>query len=177
MPSGQKPATPVPQWSSPVSAPTRNPSRLLGATGAVLGVLGLIVGVAAWFRAAPSNTVPPPVYSEQQVADAKKAVCDAFDEGVKTLEIAGSRTGDNPVEAGVVAVNTRLALSSVANYLRNSMEANVAAPEELVVDIRELSRDYENIEMMQLADATRDQVAPIAQSADVKVARIKDQCP
>lgn len=174
-PYGPVPTT-APAWEPGTAQTQRNVSRLLGAVAVALAALALVVAVAAWFRAAP-KPVAAPVYSQQQVDDAKKAVCEAFERGVKTLEIAGNRTGDSPVEADVVAVNTRLALASVSSYLTNELATNLAAaPPELVDDVRQLSMLYQDIEMAQLADATKEDVAPAAKSADTTASKIRKLC-
>lgn len=146
---------------------------MLPVLGVVLGLLGLASGVAAWFRAAPKSE---PAYSAEQIAVAKGAVCEAFERAVKTLEIAGRRTADDRVEAGVVAVNTRLALASVNSYLNSVLQANPATPADLVGSTRDLADSYQEIELAQLADATKEEVATTAEATDATAAKIKKQC-
>ena len=71
--------------------PTRNASRLLPVLGVVMGLLGLLLGAAAWFRAGQSDVAAPPVYSKQEVAEATEAVCGAYAKGVRAFQVAGSR--------------------------------------------------------------------------------------
>lgn len=142
--------------------------------GVAFGLLGLIAGVGAWFRPAPKPEAP--VYSAEQVADAKKAVCAAFENGVRTIEVAGRRSADDPTLASVVAVNTRLALVSVFAYLSSTTQANPAAPPEILGEVQKLANTYQQIELRQLADATREQVASTAEAADHLIRRIKEVC-
>jgi hypothetical protein len=127
---------------------------MLPILGAALGLLGLIVGVAAWFRAAPSNAGESPVYSEQQVADAKQAVCEAYAKGVRSMRVVAGRAVDNPAETLPIAVNSRLAEIAVGNYYINALSANPAAPSELQNLLRRLSQAYQDVALIQLADGT-----------------------
>lgn len=137
----------------PPSAPSPGPSRLLPILGVVLGLLGLATGTAAWFRAAPSHSAAP-AYSEQQVADAKKAVCEAYAKGVRSMRVVTGRVVDNPSEALPVAVNSRLAEVAVANYFINTAAANPAAPSEIKSMMSQLAKAYEEVALIQLADGT-----------------------
>ena len=140
-----------PPWPAQVPAQGRSPSRVLPILGAVLGTLGLIVGVAAWFRAAPPNVGEGPVYSEQQVADAKTAVCDAYAKGLQALQVAGAKKPD-PTDWLPVAVNTRLAETAIGNFLINILDANPAVPPELRELTRQLALAYQSMALTQLAD-------------------------
>ena len=161
-----EPYSSVPQAGAPWAPPAPS-SRLLPVLGVVLGLLGLVVGTAAWFRAAPAYSDAPP-FSEQQVTDAKKAVCEAYVKGWHSLQVAGSRKKpDDPTDTiPVVSVNGRVAETAVGNYLVNSAEANPAAPEELKGLIRHLGQAYQEIVLSQLADGSKSDVAPIADEAD-----------
>ncbi len=162
---GPTPQAPPP-W--PPQAPERGraPSRLLPILGAILGSLGLIIGVAAWFRAAPAREAANPVYSEQQVADAKTAVCEAHEKGSRSLQAAGSKKPDNPADTlPVTAVNARLAEVVGSNLFFDSVESNPAAPKELSNLVHQLGELYRNIALIQLADGSKTDISPIAEEA------------
>ena len=121
-------------------------------------VIGLVVGaiaIAAWLKPAPKPETPAAkVYSEQEVADAKKSVCDAFDQVKKSVTAAGGKTGDNPTDTFVVAVNIRVALTASSNYLFQTLDANSAVPKDLADPVRNLAITYRKIVMEQLADTS-----------------------
>ena len=146
--------------------------------GAVLGSLGLIVGVAAWVRAAPANVATNPVYSEQQVGDAKTAVCEAYAKGWRSLQVAGNqKRPDNPADTlPAVAVNGRVAEVAVGNYLINSADANPSAPTDLKTLMRQLGKAYQDIVLTQLAGGSRADVTPIGEGADQVRAKIEEIC-
>jgi len=142
-----------PPWPAQAPVQGRSQSRLLPILGAALGLLGLIVGVAAWFRAAPSNVATNPLYSEQQVADAKQAVCEAYAKGMRSIRTVGSVKVD-PQNWFPTAVNTRLAGFAVGTYFFDSLNANPATPSELYVLVQQVGEAYRDIALTQLADGT-----------------------
>jgi hypothetical protein len=166
-----------PQWAQQPIQPSRAPSRLLPVLGVILGSLGLIAGVAAWFRAAPPTQGASAVYSEQQVNEAKAAVCGDYRKAVRSFQIAGNRTVDNPADKLAVAVNTRLAEVAAGNYMNNSIDSNAAAPEDLKNLIRQLARTYQDIALTQLAEGTQADVEPFGDSADKVILDINKICP
>lgn len=161
-----------PPWPAQAPAPYRAPSRLLPILGVVLGSLGLIAGVAAWFRAAPAQ----PTYSNQQVADAKKAVCDAFTTAVNSFHVAGTQKAVDPTGKFLVAINARLAVIASGNYMRNEVEANPEAPKELRDLVNKLAKDYENIGLAQLAEESQRNVDVFGASADKAIPEINTMC-
>ena len=172
-PYGPTPATPPP-WPPQAAPARRGASQLLAILGLVLGLLGLGIGTAAWFRAAPKPAAT--TYSDQQVAEAKQVVCEAYAKGVRSLRIAGNRKVDS-LDALPIAVNTRLAEVTVGNYLINSVDANPAAPPELKDLIDQLAHAYQDIALAQLADASTEDYKPIGLAADKVIAKIDQICP
>jgi hypothetical protein len=139
-------------------------------------LLGLVAGVGAWFRAAPTGP-PPPVYSEQQVADAKEAVCEAYQKSWRSVQVAGSKKSDDPdAVIPIAAVNGRVAEVAVGNFLINSADANPAAPPELNALMRQLGFSYQHIVLSQLADGTKADVLPLGQEADGVKSKIDQIC-
>lgn len=144
--------------------------------GVVLGLLGLVVGVAAWFRAAPTREATTPVYTEQQVADAKKAVCEAYERGVRALEVSGNERPDTPAETISIAVNMRLAEVAVGNSIKDALQANPALPGNLKEPLDHLAGAYQSIAITQLAGGTRDDSKSYASAADKAITEIDSIC-
>ena len=164
-----------PPWPAQVPVQGRSPSRLLPILGAVLGSLGLIVGIAAWFRAAPANVGERPVYSEQQVADAKTAVCDAYGKGIQALQVAGAKKPD-PADWLPVAVNTRLAETAMGGFLINVLDANPATPPQLEELTRQLALNYQEMAVIQLADKMPAEFESNRLVADDLIPKIDQAC-
>jgi hypothetical protein len=117
------------------------------------------------------------VYSEQQVSDAKAAVCEEFEQGMRSIRAAGTRKPDNPEDPfPVTAVNIRLAEVAVANSLLNSAKSNLAAPSELSTLVNKLGNIYQNIALIQLADGQKPDFQPLAVQADEIVPEIERIC-
>ena len=172
-PQRHMPATPPPQPPR-LQQPHGRSSLWLGALGVVLGLLGLLVGVAAWFRAAPHEAVD--VYTEQQVADAKKAVCEAYAEGVRSIWVAGGKKADNPSDALPIAVNTRLAEVAMGDYLINALHANSAVPAELRELATKLASTYQKMALIQLSDGTPLDYEPDRRIADEVIPKLDQIC-
>ena len=140
----------------------------------VIALVAVAVAIAAWFKPAPKVETPAAkTYSEQETADAKKAVCDAFEKVRKTLSTTGGKLGDSPTDSFVVAVNIRLALETSSAYLARSLSDHLAAPDDLAKPVRNLAGTYQEIALNQLADASPADLDPLAQSADAQIAKIK----
>ena len=167
--------TAPPPWAQPAPARGAGIARLLPVLGVVLGLLGLGMGVAAWFRAAPADVAGQTVYTEQQVSEAKEAVCGAYATGVQSFQIAGSKNVDNHSEALAIAVNTRLAEVAVGNYLINMVNAHPAAPYELRELIKELAQSYQEIALKQLAESS--DYKQLGLDADEAISKIEQVCP
>ncbi len=164
-----------PPWPAQSPAQGHRPSRVLPILGVVLGTLGLIVGIAAWFRAAPSDAAAEPVYSEQQVADAKTAVCEAYAKGILALQVAGAKKPD-PADWLPVAVNTRLAETAMGGFLINVLNANPATPPQLQELTRQLALNYQEMAVIQLADKTPADFEPNRLVADDLIPKIDQSC-
>lgn len=176
-PYGPGPAGPAP-WPPQGPAPAaRGASRVPTIIAIVIALIAVAVAIASWFRPAPKAETPAAkTYSEQEIADAKRAVCDAYDTVNKTVDVAGSKSGDNPTDSFVVAINTRLALATSSSFLTSQLSANPATPDDLSEPVRDLAHQYQVITMNQLADARTADLQSFATAADRAVARIKEAC-
>src|SRR4051812_43312838 len=153
VPYGPGPAGPAP-WAGP--PPSGGPSRLPTIIAIVIAVIAVAVAIGAWFRPAPKPEAPAAkTYSEQEVADAKKAVCDAFDRGQQTLSVTGGKVGANPSDSFTVAVNSRVAIGTITSYWRSTLQEHPATPNELADILSSLADLYENILLTQLEEGSR----------------------
>jgi hypothetical protein len=143
-----------PPWAQPAPAQRPGTARLLPVLGVVLGLLGLGMGAAAWFRAAPPDVVRDGPYTEQQESDAKAAVCEAYIKGIRSIRTVASKRADNPADALAVAVNSRVGEVAVSMYFSNTLEENPASPGELRTLVQDLANDYQDLVLIQLADGT-----------------------
>ena len=77
----------------------------------VITLVAVGAAVAAWLRPipqAPAAAAPKPIYSNQQVADAKSKVCAAYEKVRRARVYEFNRNGgDDPTPNSLVAVNAR----------------------------------------------------------------------
>ena len=162
-----------PPWAQPAPAQRPGIAQLLPVLGVVLGLLGLGMGAAAWFRAAPADVAGKP---EQQVVDASAAVCEAYTKGVRSMRVVAGRIVDNPADTLPVAVNSRLAEVAVGNYFINALAANPAAPPELQEPLLELARAYQDVALIQLANGTPSDYKSEKEIVNEAVAKLDQLC-
>lgn len=141
-----------------------------------MGFVGLIAGVGAWLRTEPLSTAAEPVYSEQQTADAKKAVCEAFDKGMRSIRAVASKKAETPADLLPVAVNDRVGLVAVSTYFLNTLELNPAVPPQLDDLLRDLAKEYEDVALIQLADGAPSDYKNNSDRIDESIAEIDGIC-
>lgn len=173
----QAPYGPTPAaWPTQGPPPGRGPSRLPTLIAIVIALVAVAVAVGAWFRPAPkAETAAPRVYSEQETADAKKAVCDAFEKAFKALNV-NSRNPDNPEQALAVIANSRIAIHGAGTYLSAVLDGQQAAPQELADSVRKLSIEYQAMILDQIGDADRTTLDADYSNADSLTANITQAC-
>lgn len=133
--------------------------------------------MAGCARPAGSGDAAKPDHSDQQVADAKEAVCEAFQAGIRSIQTAGTKKPDNPGDTLPGSVlNMRIAEIAVGNSFFRSAQANPAAPADLVELINQLGDVYQNIALTQLADGSKIEVDLIALKADDLIPKIQEKC-
>ncbi|BBY63510.1 hypothetical protein MHEL_17530 [Mycolicibacterium helvum] len=143
----------------------------------VIAVIAIAVAIGAWFRPIPKPEAPAAkTYSEQEVADAKKAVCDAFDRGQRTLDVTGGKVGANPSDSFTVAVNSRVAIGTISTYWRSTLQQHPATPTDLANTLSSLADLYENILLTQLAEGNRPDLDALYASADNSVPKMTQAC-
>ncbi|MGY4712601.1 hypothetical protein ACXDF8_24120 [Mycolicibacterium sp. CBM1] len=144
----------------------------------VVAVIAIAVAIGAWFRPAPKPEAPAAkTYSEQEVTDAKKAVCEAFAAANKAVQAAGRRNeGTDSTAILAVAANVRLALTAGSSYMLRNLEDSPATPDDLVASIKKLADTYEDIAIAQLGEAPQDQLDPLYKAGDEVTNSVKQAC-
>ncbi|WP_431237823.1 hypothetical protein ACQ86B_24630 [Mycolicibacterium aichiense] len=143
----------------------------------VVALIAIAVAIGAWFRPAPKPEAPAAkTYSNQEVNDAKKAVCDAFNKVHSTLVTNAGKSGDDPTQAAILAVNGRLATYAAGDFLIVQLQGQPAAPAELAGPVRDLGITYQSITLDQIGDASRTQLDNDYQKADTLTKSITEVC-
>jgi hypothetical protein len=147
----------------------------------VIALIAIAVAVAAWFRPANSEPPPPapdstPKYSDQQIADAKKAVCAAHDLVGRATEYSGSQKNDDPTLKYIIAVNNRLAGALSGDYFLAQLNHYPATPHDLSAATQDLALAYQGTTLMQLANASADELDTIYKTLDTADAKVVEAC-
>jgi hypothetical protein len=162
MPYGPVP-TPTPPWAQPNPVVPQFPTWLKATIAGLsaLSLLALGLATAAWFRAAPGEAAEK-VYSQQEQATAREAVCSAKDAVTAALSAATKQPeAKEPGNTLLVAVNIRLAEYAGADYLAQQIAAHPAAPRSVTDPAGGLVDALRRLAMGQLGDAPRDTLQPI----------------
>jgi hypothetical protein len=142
-------------------------------------VIAIALGVVALLKPAAQAAAPvevAPQYSEQQVAEAKKAVCGARDKAFGALKGAAKQKSDDPNLQMTLVVNTRLAEFISSSYLINTLDKNPATKLDLAKTIRDVATAYDDIVLAQLANASDSDLAPLNASLDSADAKVVEAC-
>ncbi|MCX2934513.1 hypothetical protein ORI20_30045 [Mycobacterium sp. CVI_P3] len=142
----------------------------------VIAVIAIAVAIGAWFRPAPKPEAPAAkTYSEQEVADAKNAVCEAYDKAFNALT-ENSRQLDNPNEALAVIANSRIAIHAAGTFLTTVLSQNPATPGELTTPVRALADQYQGMVLDQIGNADRATLDADYRNADSLTSKISQVC-
>jgi len=172
----QPPHTPPPPWPAQAATP-RGPSRLPIAVALVIAIAALAVAVGAWFRPMPKAETPATkVYSEQEVADAKKAVCDAFAKSQDALKANSRRAAGNPENDLAVVANSRIAIQASSVYLKSRLMSQPATPNDLAAVTRQLAELYEAMVLDQTAEIAQTALDADYRNADSLTGQIAQAC-
>jgi hypothetical protein len=178
--TGFPPAPPSPRpWPG---APSK-PSRWLTFLTLAIALMGFGAGVAAWFRAAPHNgpNVGPPTsaYSERQIADAKRNVCDAYAlvrAAVSVTTNKQSSGGDAFAAQTAIAANGRLALYGGGGYLLEQLSAEPATPPDLANAVKSLAGTFRKLAMVDLGEQPESAQKPLRDAVPGTTAKIEEVC-
>ncbi len=142
----------------------------------VVSLLALALAAAAFFKPQHDATPAAPQYSDQQVADAKKNVCDAYTLMHRAITDAGSLSSEDPNQKFMISLNTRLAFSTAADHLLAAADRYPEAPSSLLDASRSLAFSYQRIVLAQTATAPHAELEPLYTESDKAVAQVEKDC-
>jgi len=144
---------------------------------ALLVTLG--VAIVGWFRPVP--TKPPvaaaPTYSNQQVSDAKAAICGAYAQVRKAGDVAGTRNGgSDPTAMLAVATSSRQVFDVGSRYLSTKLAELPATPSDLAAAVRNLANIYQQLAIGYLAEAPDAELDPLVRTGNDAHTTISGLC-
>jgi hypothetical protein len=144
-PAGSAPPT----WQQ--SAPPPPGRRLRWPILTLLAIVLIVVGVAIGAAVRPlfenkHGAPAPPVYTAQQVADAKAAMCTAYWKVQNALNISGARKADGDPNAQLaISVGGQQVLDFGSRYLLAKLADYPATPSDLAAAIRTLTNTFQEL--------------------------------
>lgn len=161
----------------------RPQSRWIALSALGIALVGLGVGIGAWLRPMPQASSPAstaePSFTEEQIAQAKAHVCDAYGLVKDAVVLNTHRT--NPVpddEIGALATGLYgpVAIYQGGDYLLDRLEAEPATPVDLANGVRSLGSAMKKLAMTDLTaepDFVRD---PLRQNAEAGSTTLDKLC-
>jgi len=142
----------------------------------VVSVVAVGVAVASWFRPAPEPALAAkPSYTESEIDNAKKQVCDAFNLAHEAIVVAGNKQDPNDFMA--FAANGRLSFFAGAQYLSDVLSDNPATPQDVTSAARDYALTYKQLSLVLLADQTADKMdQSIVKAGDAANDKLKQAC-
>lgn len=142
---------------------------------ALLVTLG--VAFVGWFRPVPAKPPPAPVYSDQQIADAKAKVCAAFEKVHQAVQSNFARDqGTDPNQQLLVAVAGQQALLAGSAYLQTTLSEEEATPGDLAAAVRKLIVVFQGLTVDYLNGHGSPEVDPSLRAGDEATVVIQGLC-
>ncbi len=161
----------------------RPQSRWIALSALGIALVGLGVGIGAWLRPMPQASSPAstaePSFTEEQIAQAKAHVCDAYGLVKDAVVLNTHRT--NPVpddEIGALATGlyADVALYQGGDYLLDRLAAESATPVELANAVNSVAEAMKRLGMTDLTVESDSVRAPLKQGVDVGFTRVDELC-
>ena len=141
-----------------------------------IAVIAVAVAIAGWFRPAPSSK---PSFNDQQIAEAKKNVCTAYNSAKQSVvlntHMANPRP-DDPIGQLAIAANARLALLGGGEYLRDRLAAAPAAPAELSAAVTSMAKTIEDLGMGYLMGSSNFALDPLRNDLNSEIGQLDAMC-
>lgn len=158
------------------AASNRGSLLIAAAVGLVAGLIGGAVVAGFWH---PSWGGGSAKFNSQQVEDAKKDVCDAVilaRQAVATNMHMKNPDPENPIAQLAVAANARLSLTAGAAYLRGRLEADPAAPQEVVDAAQAMAGGLERLNLSYLVGQANNEREQLGHDLDAHITTLGKLC-
>jgi hypothetical protein len=167
-----------PPWPTSPIRPSRWPS--FAALAIALVATGF--AIVGWFRPTPT---PPgasssaPTYTEKQVGDAKRIVCDSYALVRAAVSVSTNKQssgGDAFAARTAIAANGRLALYGGGGYMLEQLSAEPATPSDLANAVKSLAGTFRKLALVDLSEQPESAQTPLRDSVPVATAKIDELC-
>jgi len=162
---------------APVAQPSRV-SRWLPLVALVIALLA-VAGAAYGYFFPNESAAAAGKYSDQQVKDAKKHICETFkivDRAVVRNSHLKNPDNGGPIGALSVATAQRFAFYDGGDFLRDRVASEPATPKDLADDANTLGTQLEELSIGYLAGAQDFAQDELRQNLDDKIKKIVEIC-
>lgn len=168
----------TPHWQPQTPRQRKGYSYLALALTASVALIASVVAAAAWFRVTAESDAndPTPQFSEQEIADAKQEMCQAWNKTYRAIRSTGEKSDTDPNHAYLVAVNTRLAFHASADYLIDTLREQPAVPSSMAADVKKLASAYYDTAISQLGNAPQSEFKNSNEEMDEADAQLYAAC-
>jgi len=150
-------------------------SRWTALAALTIAVLALTLTLVQWFHSASHNSASP-VYTDQQVKDAKKNIC-AANMIVSRAVITNTHLESSPVDGPLaVATSARLALYGGGGYLQERLAREPAAPADLTNAVTSMAITLEDLGINYLSGAPAFAQDRLRQNLDGQMSDVDRLC-
>lgn len=170
-------------WPSAPAVSSPRPSRWPAFAALAVGLVALAVSIGAWLRPAPdrgsASAEPSFTFAEEQSAEAKTKVCEAYSIVKDAVVINTHRTNpvaDDQIGALTTGLYAEVALYEGGDYLLDRLAAEPATPVELAAPLKSLGDALKKLSIVDLtleSDAAR---IPLKKEVDDGINRIDGLC-
>lgn len=172
-----------PGWPLAPPAARQGPTRWPGLAAVAISLVALGIAIGAWVRPMPeggsSPGESPPAFTDDQIAQAKANVCEAYRVVDRAVVLNTHRT--NPVpgdEIGALATGAHgvIALFASGDYLLDRLAAEPATPRTLAARTESLGNSLKKFGMIVLAGEPETERDLLRGAVDTDSATIESLC-
>lgn len=142
-------SSPPPAPPAPIPGPVTRPRpwQWLAITSLVIALAAIVLAIVCWLRPAPSAKEPnPPAYTDEQVSQAKAAICTAAGKVDRALDLADAEPVSNDrTEQLAVAAVSRVTFDAGSRYLISTLAEEPGAPAELTTAVRDEANSLQEL--------------------------------
>jgi hypothetical protein len=178
-----RPETGPAPWPDVPPPSFRRPTRWPTFAALTVALVAIGVGIAGWFsptqRIEQSSTPSAPTYTEQQTADAKADVCNAFRTVRQAISVNSNRTSPTEGDFGAtwaIAANSRLALDAGAGYLLDRLADEPATSASLAAELRSLAMMFRQAAVVFLAEEPDSTEEELKKEIEGQVSKVDGLC-
>ena len=159
--------------SKPIPYPGSAAASHWGVYAAIaIAVVAAVLAGLAYFH--PAHNGAPAV--AQQSGDAKANLCTAYAAAHKAVVINTHLQSPNPDLQLAIAANARLALIGGGTYLRDRLDANTGAPDDLKNAANSFSNTVQQLGINYLTDETPNAQNAVRKDLDSQIAQLDKLC-